>query len=137
MKKFLTTLLGKKNKPKAPPSGEAGIPPHLIQDLVDKVGELLPLTEPTSQAILERLATAVQNDQLDIAVSSFLAFTKDSPAVASLVNGAIMASGQFNNFKKEEKDGLLDKQMVRQRKNFTVKQLTGMLGQAKAYLQQQ
>ena len=44
MKKFLKTLLGRKNKPKAPPSGEAGIPTHLIQELVDKVEEIIPLS---------------------------------------------------------------------------------------------
>lgn len=136
MKKFLKTLLGKKNKPKAPPSGEAGIPTHLIQELVDKVEEIIPLTKSASQTKLQSLAAAVQEDKLDVAVRSFLAFTSDFPAAPMLEQAGIMISGQFNSFRNQEKDGLLDKQMVRQRKNATVKQLTGMLDQAKAYLPQ-
>mgnify|MGYP000182060778 CR=1 FL=1 len=135
MKKFLKTLLGKKNKPKAPPSGDAGIPPHLIEELVAKVEALIPLAKPESQAKLQSVAEAVQDDELDVAVRSFLAFANDIPAAPMVEQAAIMISAQFNSFKKEEKDGLLDKQMVRQRKNGTVKQLTGILGQAKPYLQ--
>lgn len=137
MKKFLRTLLGKKNKPKAPPSGDAGIPSHLIEELVAKVEELVPLAAPESQTKLQSLAEAVQDDKLDVAVRSFLAFTNDIPAAPMIEQAAIMISGQFNSFKNQEKDGLLDKQMVRQRKNGTIKQLTGILDQAKPYLKRE
>ncbi|NRB52524.1 MAG: hypothetical protein HRU41_32990 [Saprospiraceae bacterium] len=137
MKKFLKTLLGKKNKPKAPPSGDAGIPRHLIEELVAKVDELIPLAAPESQSKLQSLAEAVQDEKLDVAVRSFLAFANDIPAGAMIEQAAIMVSGQFNSFKKQEKDGLLDKQMVRQRKNGTIKQITGILDQSKFYLKQE
>ena len=136
MKKFLKTLLGKKNKPKAPPSGDAGIPPHLVGELIAKVEALIPLAAPESQAKLQSIAEAVKDDKLDVAVRSLLSFANDIPAQAMLEQTAIMISGQFNSFKHQEKDGLLDKQMVRQRKNATVKQLTGILDQAKSYLMQ-
>lgn len=136
MKKFLKNLLGKRNKPKAPPSGDAGIPSHLIEELVAKVQELIPLATPESQSRLQSLAEAVQDDNLDVAVRSLLAFSNDFSAEPMVEQAAIMISGQFNSFKKQEKDGLLDKQMVRQRKNGTIKQMTGILEQAKLYLKQ-
>ncbi|MBX2873894.1 MAG: hypothetical protein KTR30_17395 [Saprospiraceae bacterium] len=134
MKKFLKTLLGKKDKPTAPPSGDAGIPPHLIQELVDKVEALLPLVEPSTQTKLQSLAVGVQNDKLEVAVRSLIEFANDVPAVSMLEQQAIMVSAQFHNIKEQEKGGFLDKQMVRQRKSATVKQLTGMLDQVKPYL---
>lgn len=137
MKKILKTLLGKKNKPQASPSGEADIPPHLIEDLVAKIEALIPLATTESQTKLQSMAEAVQAENLALAVRSLVAFANDIPGDPMLQQMAIMASGQFNSFKNQEKDGLLDKQMVRQRKNATVKQLTGILDQAKSYLQRQ
>lgn len=112
MKDLLKTLLGKKNKPTAPPSGEAGIPSHLIQNLVAQVRQIAPLVDASDQEPLQQIAEGVQNDSLDLAVKAFLDFVRLKSNSAAFGNQAIIISAQFNNFRNEERDGLLDKQMV-------------------------
>lgn len=136
MKNFLKTLLGNKNKPAAPPSGEAGIPPHLIQNLVAQVKQVSPLVDASDQENLKRISEGVQNDDLDLAMKAFIDFTKPKYNSVSFGNQAILISAQFNNYRKEEKDGLLDKQMVRQRKCGTIKQLTEVLATAQRHFSQ-
>jgi|GEM_PF-5233915 len=127
MKNFLKTLLGNKNKPTAPPSGEAGIPPHLIQNLVAQVKQVLPLVDASDQENLKRISGGVENDNLDLAVKALIDFAKPKTNSAGFGNQVILISAQFNNYRNEERDGLLDKQMVRQRKCGTIKQITEVL----------
>lgn len=136
MKNFLKTLLGNKNKPTAPPSGEAGIPPHLIQNLIAQVKQILPLVDAPDQEHLQRISEAVQNDNLDLAVKALIDFAKPKTNLMDFGNQAILISAQFNNYRNEERDGLLDKQMVRQRKCGTIKQMTEVLANAQRHFPQ-
>lgn len=134
MQNFLKNLFGKKKRSIVPPSGEGGPPAHLIEELEAKVNQLRPLLEDPGKHKLQAVLKGFKEDDLKAAVEAFVGFSQTNNSSHHLQNTSILIAAQANQLLIQEKDGLLDKQMVRQRKSGLLKSLTGFLGNLHQFL---
>ena len=130
MQNFLKNLFGKRKRSAEPPCGKEGPPAHLLQELETKVNQLLPFLEGPDQLKLQKVLQGFKDDNLKAVVDAFISFNQTNRHSPDLQNMGILIAAQTNHLLIQEKDGLLDKQMVLQRKSAVLKSLLGFLGNA-------
>lgn len=127
MQDFLKNLFGKKKRSTVPPSGDGGPPAHLIAELETKVNRLFPLVEGAAKRQLQAFLRGFQEDNLKAAIDAFIGFNQNNKYEHQLDNMGILLAAQANQLLIQQKDGLLDQQMLRQRKSGLLKSLLGFL----------